>query len=900
MKKDYIFSFVIAVYNVESYLAEAIESLIVQTVGFGCIQVILVDDGSTDGSLSVCHQYAKLYPDNITVIHQSNAGVSAARNAGLQHVRGRYVSFMDADDKLTSCTCSHVKAFFDAHGCEVDLVAIPMVFFDGGSGGHVLNVKFQKGTRVISLDKEWDLPQLSMSSAFVKVEALAGLEFDTRLRHLEDMKIVQQILLSRMAYGVVADARYWYRRRKSGQGKSAVQSAAYRHTWYVDTLAYAEEELLNSILKDRGHVPRYVQYAVMYDLQWRLSMEDIPPGVLTAEEIIDYRKGIARILLRIEDQVIDAQRNIYSEYKLKAKAIKYGADIDIAFGKEGGIAFVHKGIELFRASSIPVKLEFLWRSGEELVLDFCALLPCIRYKAAMGFFCMLGNRRLNVKALQEREATRSMGEPALAANYYRCVIPLADIPKNGCGIRFYAECSGHKALLHKLMFNRFFPISQQYRTAYWHTRGFTVSSSRKEYLWVEPTSLFGRMRREKDFLVELWKKNQLGARKAVVVRLFVNFIWPLLKRRSFWLISDRAQVAGDNGEAFFRYMVENHPEQKVYFCINSKSVHYKTLRKVGPVLKRNGIMYKLRVLVADWLVSSQAEEQVTNPFWGYSDSYKDLLANHRYVFLGHGVTQNDLSSWLGRYKKDITGIVAASAREAEAFCSDDYGYAPDNVWLVGLPRHDRLYHDEQRQILIMPTWRRELMSSIDSATGVWKLADGFMSSNYYVFYNSLINNKRLLNAAQELGYTIVFLPHPNLRPYLELFDRDPRVVFAGADLSYRMAFAQGNVLVTDYSSVAFDFAYLRKPIFYSQFDKEDFYARTSVVKPGYFDYDRDGFGPVVQDAATLVSELIDTMKNKCRIKDIYLKRIDDFFAFSDAGNCRRLYDKMIGVPCKRT
>ena len=894
-----MFSFVIAVYNVEAYIADAIESLIAQTLGFSCIQVILIDDGSTDGSLSVCQQYAQRYPDNIMVLHQPNAGVSAARNLGKQHVRGEYVSFLDSDDKLTACTCEHVKAFFDAHKDEVDLVAIPMVFFEGASGAHVLNIKFQRGTRVINLDKEWEFPQLSMSSAFVKAEALARLEFDTRLRHLEDMKIVQQILLPKRAYGVASEACYWYRRRKSGQGKSAVQSAAYRRTWYIDTLAYAEEELLNEFLKQGESVPRYVQYAVMYDLQWRLSMEDIPPGVLTVDEAAAYKEGIARILQNIDDQVIDAQRNIYSEHKLKAKVIKYGADIGIAFGGDGGISFVHKGTELFRASSMPVRLEFLWRSGESLYLDFRVFMPCTEYQAKLGIFCMFGNQRIEVKALCDDVATRSMNEPVLIAKCCRCIIPLAGVSDKGCGVRFYAEYGEHKALLRKLAFGRFFPISQQYRTSYWHTTGFTVSSSKREYLWIEPTSKWGRMKREKTFLSELWKKNQLGARKAVFVRLFVNFIWPLFKRRSFWLISDRARVAGDNGEAFFRYMVENHPEQKVYFCINSESDHYDMLCKVGPVLKRNGLMYKLRFLLADWLVSSQAEEQVTNPFWGYSDSYKDLLANHRYVFLGHGVTQNDLSGWLNRYKKDITGIVAASAREAESFQSEAYGYSPDNVWLVGLPRHDRLYHDERKQILIMPTWRRELMSSIDSDTGCWRLADGFEASPFFLFYNSLISNKRLLSAARKHGYTIVFCLHPNLRPYEKMFYRDPRVVFAGHDLSYRKAFAQGEVLVTDYSSVAFDFAYLRKPIFYSQFDREDFYARTSVLKPGYFDYERDGFGPIITDVESLVTELVDAMKNKCRIKKLYRKRIDAFFAFSDTNNCHRLYEKMLNVPSKR-
>ena len=85
-----------AVYNVELFLKDAIESLISQSIGFEHIQLILTDDGSTDNSGMICDEYAVRFPQNIIVLHQENAGVSAARNAALPHVRGKYVNFMDA------------------------------------------------------------------------------------------------------------------------------------------------------------------------------------------------------------------------------------------------------------------------------------------------------------------------------------------------------------------------------------------------------------------------------------------------------------------------------------------------------------------------------------------------------------------------------------------------------------------------------------------------------------------------------------------------------------------------------------------------------------------------------------------------------------------------------------
>ena len=82
----YKISVVMAVFNTEEYLEEAIQSVIRQTLGFKDIQLILVDDGSTDGSASICDLYKEKYSDNIEVVHQANSGRAAASNTGLKLV----------------------------------------------------------------------------------------------------------------------------------------------------------------------------------------------------------------------------------------------------------------------------------------------------------------------------------------------------------------------------------------------------------------------------------------------------------------------------------------------------------------------------------------------------------------------------------------------------------------------------------------------------------------------------------------------------------------------------------------------------------------------------------------------------------------------------------------------
>ena len=94
--KVFKFAVVMAIYNTEDFLNEAIDSVINQTLDFEeNIQLILVDDGSKDNSLKICKEYQEQYPNNIVVISQENSGQAAARNNGLEYVNARYVNFLD-------------------------------------------------------------------------------------------------------------------------------------------------------------------------------------------------------------------------------------------------------------------------------------------------------------------------------------------------------------------------------------------------------------------------------------------------------------------------------------------------------------------------------------------------------------------------------------------------------------------------------------------------------------------------------------------------------------------------------------------------------------------------------------------------------------------------------------
>ena len=88
-------SVIVPVYNVEKYVARCLDSIVNQT--FKDIEIICVDDGSEDGSVTIVKEYASR-DDRIQIIHQENGGLSSARNTGMNHARGKYISFVDSDD----------------------------------------------------------------------------------------------------------------------------------------------------------------------------------------------------------------------------------------------------------------------------------------------------------------------------------------------------------------------------------------------------------------------------------------------------------------------------------------------------------------------------------------------------------------------------------------------------------------------------------------------------------------------------------------------------------------------------------------------------------------------------------------------------------------------------------
>jgi len=153
----------------------------------------------------------------------------------------------------------------------------------------------------------------------------------------------------------------------------------------------------------------------------------------------------------------------------------------------------------------------------------------------------------------------------------------------------------------------------------------------------------------------------------------------------------------------------------------------------------------------------------------------------------------------------------------------------------------------------------------------------------------------LHEALEDPGWRLVFYPHYGTQPFLHLFEGLPDcIVLANRhEFDVQQLLKESKVLVTDFSSVSFDFAYMRKPVVYLLPDEEEYFG--GHFQRGYFDFDEDGFGPVSRDPGTAAHSTVDLIRSSGTMPESYRRRVDGFFAHTDPRNCQRTLDAVIGI-----
>lgn len=366
------------------------------------------------------------------------------------------------------------------------------------------------------------------------------------------------------------------------------------------------------------------------------------------------------------------------------------------------------------------------------------------------------------------------------------------------------------------------------------------------------------------------------------------FIYRLLKfGEKYYIINDRVKEGNDNGEALFKYICKNNKKlaKNTYYLIDRNNVKkYKELKKIGKVLKFKSIKHKIIFLNSKVIATSYIGNgaNVYNPFSDTEmEMYKDLI-NKKTVFLQHGILMSDFHLMFNRARMGIDRFVVSTNKELDSIIKYGYLYEKEQLVKTGLARYDLLENKSENKILMFFTWRKWLANLNEH---------DFENSNYYLTIRSLLGNEDFIKLLKNNNYTVEVVLHAELTKFYDIFkyfNNEYIKVFKSSDVSYSEKFNTCSMLITDYSSIHFDIAYLNKPIIYYQFDSNEFFNNHTSNGFSEFDYSEDGFGDVLKDEKDVIDLTYEYTKNECKMKKKYINRVNNTFFNTDNNNSKRI------------
>lgn len=344
------------------------------------------------------------------------------------------------------------------------------------------------------------------------------------------------------------------------------------------------------------------------------------------------------------------------------------------------------------------------------------------------------------------------------------------------------------------------------------------------------------------------------------------FVSRKISKQKIYIFAERGIDAGDNG--YFIYKHFKSKGHKCFYIIDKKC-------KDASKIDKNDIISPKTSLKHYYLFQKASYFIYTHHWWYLpivirENSYFKLYGKK--IFLQHGVIDKKITYF--HFDMFIT-----SSPFEQKYVMEQTGCNEKQITLTGLARFDDLYEHsgDKKIILLMPTWRKWLNN---------RSKKEMVESEYYKKWMSLCHNKVLLEYCREKGYRIIFYPHFEMCKVLGL----ENFVLTGDEANYSVhdLLLNCSILVTDYSSVAFDVAYQHKSVIYYQFDNEKFFKEH--YDRAYFDH-KNGLGYYAEDEDEVINQIINASIRG--IDETIKTRIDNFFFKIDNHNCDRIYQAIM-------
>ena len=823
---NFLFSIVTPTYNAEKWLDMYFQSLVNQKGGIEAIQIIIADDGSTDSTSKIAQSWVKKYPQNIFYYRKENGGLSSARNFGLSYASGEWITFIDPDDFVCDTYFQTVRGFIENSKFDGHVIGCNLILFDEKTNQfwnhHPLSFKFKDGNRIIDLSVDSEFVQLSVASSFIRAEALnrSGLRFDVKVRPtFEDAHLLNKLFIHSGNFKVacLSEAVYFYRKRILAD--SLVSFGWSRPEKYKDQVFYGYLDLLNSVKKEYGSVPEFIQNLVVYEAQWYINrLLDLKvPYDFTEAEFISFLD-----LMRLVFKHIEPEKIFFTKLPM------------LSFRTRTTILSVFKNQNL---SSLPFQvLEVSPDKNSMLVVHYS---DCE---------CQFSSEGKEVAPLFQKKIERKFKDQLL------CVEQMFWLPINDAPLTFEVDGQAVSLL----------------------SGGELLDSATQDNVC---KTFYMPLACVPQPIQEILEKAKQPEIEAVY--------------KNCWLFSDRVDLADDNAEHLYRWVADNAPSQNIYFVIKRQSPDWGRLSQDGFKLIAHGSEeHHLALCNAEWVVSSHMHHPVMDPL-----GIRRIVGfpEYKFAFIQHGIILHDMSDWVNSMKLDI--FITTTKDEYDSILYGNYISTERELVLAGLPRHDALISKRHsaphsKLVLVCPTWRDQLCNPHTHSAPDKAEAAAFMQSDYYKAWNAVTSSNKLSEMAKEQGYRFLFLPHPYSSRVVDLFEYSERFTCKKylEIRSVQDLLASASLLITDYSSLSMEAALIGLPVVYYQFMENPSLFALHTWTKGYFEYEKDGFGPVTSNFNELCSEVEQLLKKQCERDAVYSKRARNFFTMHDGKNCSRVYE----------
>ena len=837
VKKSAVYKYTVvsAVYNIARYLNQFFESIEGQSIDFTkSVQLVMVDDGSVDESAAIIKKWVALYPKNIKYVYQQNAGQGAARNLGIEYAKNDWITFIDPDDFLDPEYFEKIDSTIVKHSSSEELKALcaNYIFYyedvDVYSDTHPLRYRFANDKNIVSIHKMDKNISLNVNSVFFKRSRILDKEirFNANIRPGFEDSHFTNNYFLSLDDGMIAFVPGAKYYYRKREDGSSTLDTAWSHPGRYDTQIR---------LGNLGIISESIKrFGIVLPYIQRTVLYDLSWHF---KRLINHDEKLSHLT--------SEQKEIYKS--LVEEVMSHISVETIMSFDLSGIWFYQKLGLLKLYKNYTPDFNIVYIDGIDQIKNLVKIRYFTTQMNGVEQFRLDGN--LSVPVFQKTRRHSFLGQLFV---YERIVwLAIGDHSRMDIDVGPKTRVSiGGKQ----------------------HHKGVALKDVRAQ---------FNRR-----------KLNEATLPSDVVeLRAAATSLDSIRSYGDCWLFMDRDVKADDNAEHLYEYVKQNHPDINSYFIISRNCPDWLRLENKGfRLIDFDSMEHKCALVNAAHFISSHADEYI---FSGINKkSFVDLVS-YRFTFLQHGVTKDDLSSWLN--SKVIDCFVTATAPEMRSIAEDgNYKFTSKDVVLTGFPRHDRLRslsHLEENSILIMPTWRNHLVGSATGNGNEREINPNFSSSEFAQQWKSFLHSEVVFEQAKQ-GYKVIFAPHINLVPYIDVFDLPSHVSLYINDEgeSIQCLIARTKILVTDYSSIAFEVAALFRSVIYFQFDAAEVFGGHHTYQPGYYSYKNDGFGPVCSTVDELGLELLASIGRNGTPREEYMSRMHNTFAFDDQKNCLRTFD----------